>query len=87
MAYQLALELLGEFSQHLHSFQAETHFPRAVGLLQANQTQEYSQEGPACNWKIDLLQRLNLLVYDGVRGVLRKLNHSRNKMLSRPQKR
>ena len=26
------LELVGEFSQHLHSFQAETYFPRAASL-------------------------------------------------------
>ena len=52
-----------------------------LGLLQANQTQEYSQEGPAYHRKIDLLQRLKLPVYDGVRKALRKLNHSRNKTL------
>ena len=52
-----------------------------LGLLQANQTQEYSQEGPGYHWKIDLLQRLNLPVYDGVRETLRKLNRSRSRRL------
>ena len=52
-----------------HIFLERLHFHVAtnLGLLQANQTPEYSQEGPAYHRKIDLLQRLNLPVYDGVR--------------------
>ena len=52
-----------------------------LALLQANQTQEYNQEGPAYHWKIDLLQRLNLPVYDGVRETLNTFNRQRQKKL------
>ena len=67
--------------KHIFLERLHYHVATNLGLLQANQTQEYSQEGPAYHWKIDLLQRLNLPVYDGVREVLRKLNRSRNKRL------
>ena len=72
----LTLELLGEFSQQ---FPAETyerlHYHVAInlGLFQANQTHEYSQEGPAYHWKIDLLQCLYLPVVQQCEGSARKL--------------
>ena len=66
-----------------HIFLERLHYNVAtnLGLLQANQTQEYNQEGPAYHWKVDLLQRLNLPVYDGVREILKKLNCRRKKTL------
>ena len=67
--------------KHIFLERLHYHVATNLGLLQANQTLEYSQEGPAYHWKIDLLQCLNLPVYDGVREVLRKLNRSRNKRL------
>ena len=67
--------------KHIFLERLHYHVATNLGLLQANQTQEYSQEGPAYHWKIDLLQRLNLPVYDSVREALKKLNHNRNKRL------
>ena len=67
--------------KHIFLERLHYHVATNLGLLQANQTQEYSQEGPGYHSKIDLLQRLNLPVYDGVRETLRKLNRSRSRRL------
>ena len=52
-----------------------------LGLLQANMTNEYNQQGPAYHWKVELLQRLQLPVYDGVQQTLEIVNRRRKKAL------
>ena len=66
-----------------HIFLERPHYLVAtnLGLLQANQTQEYSQQGPAFHWKLDLSHQLILPVYDGVRESLKGLNHKQKKAL------
>ena len=37
-----------------------------LGLLQANMTHEFNQQGAAYHWKPEFFRRINLPVYDGV---------------------
>ncbi len=43
-----------------------TMFRQILGLLQANMTNEFNQQGPDYNWKIELFRRLNLPSFAGV---------------------
>ena len=67
--------------KHIFLERLHYHVATNLALLQANMTHEYDQQGAAYHWKMDLLQRLNLPVYDGVPEVLKKLNETRKKAL------
>ena len=67
--------------KHISLERLHYHVSTNLGLLQANMTNEYCQQGAAYHWKVDLLKRLNLPVYDGVQQVLEKLNSRRKKRL------
>ena len=57
------------------------HVSINLGLLQANMSNEYKQQGPAYHWKTELYKRLNLPVYDGVQEELEKQNKEGKKAL------
>ena len=67
--------------KHIFLERLHYHVATNLGLLQANQTQEYSQQGPAFHWKLDLFQQLSPPMFDGVRESLERLNHRRKKAL------
>ena len=67
--------------KHIFLERLHYHVSTNIGLLQANMTNEYHQQGAAYHWKADLLQRLNLPIYSGVQELLESLNHKRKKVL------
>ena len=64
------------FVQRLHY-----HVATNLGFLQANMTHEFTQQGGAYHWKVELFKRMNLPVYDGVAELLEKHNWQRKKRL------
>lgn len=56
-----------------------------LGLCQANMTWLLKKRGPNYHWLLDLFDRLNLPVLDGMREALRKSNESRMAMLNNAQ--
>ncbi len=66
-----------------HIFLERLHYivSTNLGLLQANLTHEYEQQGADYHWKPELYKRLNLPVYEGVQEVLSKQNQQRKTML------
>ncbi len=67
--------------KHIFIERLHYHVSTNLGLLQANMTHEYTQQGPKYHWKLDLFQRLGLPEYDGVRKTLETLNRKRKKAL------
>ncbi len=69
--------------KHISLEMLHYHVSTNLGLLQANMTNEFVQQGPAYHWKVELLQRLELPVYDGVQETLEKVNRRRKKALDK----
>lgn len=67
--------------KHIFLERLHYHVATNLGLLQANQTQEYNHQGPAYHWKLDLLKEMGLPVYDGVRESFQRFNCTRKKAL------
>ncbi|XP_064386971.1 uncharacterized protein LOC135335416 isoform X2 [Halichondria panicea] len=66
-----------------HVFLERLHYivSTNLGLLQANMTHEYQQQGADYHWKTELYKKLNLPLYEGVQEVLSKQNQQRKKVL------
>ncbi|XP_064401731.1 protein starmaker-like [Halichondria panicea] len=66
-----------------HVFLERLHYivSTNLGLLQANMTHEYQQQGADYHWKTELYKKMNLPLYKGVQEVLSKQNQQRKKVL------
>ncbi len=67
--------------KHIYLERLHYHVSTNLGLLQANMTNEFNQQGPGYHWKIELFRRLNLPSFAGVKEMLEKLNRKRKKVL------
>ena len=67
--------------KHLSLERLHYHVATNLGLLQANMTHEFNQQGAAYHWKTELFRRMNLPVYDGVAELLEKRNLRRKRLL------
>ena len=67
--------------KHIYLERLHYHVSTNLGLLQANMSNEYEQQGPVYHWKTELYKRSNLPVYDGVEEELEKQNKKRKKAL------
>ena len=67
--------------KHIYLERLHYHVSTNLGLLQANMTNEFNQQGPGYHWKIELFQRLNLPSFAGVKETLEKLNRKRKMVL------
>ena len=68
--------------KHIYLERLHYHVSTNLGLLQANMSNEYEQQGPTYHWKTELYKRLNLPVYDGVEEELEKQNKKGKKALN-----
>ncbi len=67
--------------KHIYLERLHYHVSTNLGLLQANMTNEFNQQGPGYHWKIELFRRLNLPSFAGVKEMFEKLNRKRKKVL------
>ena len=79
-------QLAGGLSQRVAEIPTEAPIPRKAplsrcGLLQANMTHEFNQQGAAYDWKPELFRRMNLPVYDSAIEWLEKQNTERKTLL------
>ena len=56
-----------------------------MGLMQANMKWLSKKKGLSYNWLLDLIQRLKLPVFDGMKDALRRANEIRAKNLEKKQ--
>ena len=67
--------------KHLSLERLNYHVATNLGLLQANMTHEFNQQGTAYHWKPELFRRMNLPVYVSVTEWLKKQNAKRKTQL------
>ncbi len=67
--------------KHIYLERLHYHVSTNLGLLQANMTNEFNQQGPGYHWKIELFERLDLPSFAGVKERLEKLNRKRKMVL------
>ena len=75
--------VLSRFRQkHMYLERLHYHVATNLGLLQANMTHEFEQQGSKYHWLVDLYEKLKLpILYEGVQSSLEKHNEKRKAAL------